>query len=160
MTESISIIGLLNDNNFAKVTVISHVGSCLNGLIQKFEYKNTQEVTKVCPTEGWWQSSHGRTCEKGYPLYVKRIAGGTFQGFTIDPKKTLTKMFDKFTAAYAYDDKIIQLFFLNSRIQESETVEEVGMEEGAQIECFNFLNFFLRKDSIEIDGCISLFTLH
>jgi hypothetical protein len=32
-------------------------------------------------------------------------------------------------------------------------MEQVRMEEGARIECFNFLNFFLGGDSTEMDVC-------
>ncbi len=53
-------------------------------------------------------------------------------------------MFDKFQAEYTKEDRILQLFFLNARILESETTEEVRMGEGAHIECFNFYSFALR----------------
>jgi hypothetical protein len=51
-------------------------------------------------------------------------------------------MIDKFKAEYAKKDKIPYFFFLNSRVMESETAKEVRMEDGAHVECFNFLNFF------------------
>jgi hypothetical protein len=84
---------------------------------------------------------------------VQKNHNEPFQGFKIIPKRTLKKMFDRFKAEYAQIDKFLQFFFLNSRILESETAEQVGMEEGSHIECFNFLNFFLGGDLAEMDGC-------
>jgi hypothetical protein len=45
------------------------------------------------------------------------------------------------------------VFFLNPRVLKSETTDEVRMEDGARIECFNFLNFFLVRDLVEMAGC-------
>jgi hypothetical protein len=70
---------------------------------------------------------------------------------------TLKRMFDKFQAVYAKEDKILQLFFLNFRILESEIPEEVGMEDGACMECLNFLKFFSGRNLAEIDGCNTYF---
>jgi hypothetical protein len=61
-------------------------------------------------------------------------------------------MFNKFKAEYAKEDKILLFFFLGSRILKSETAEEVRMEEGAYVQCFNFLNFFLGRNLAEMDG--------
>ncbi len=61
-------------------------------------------------------------------------------------------MFDMFTAVYANDDKFLQFFFLHSRILENVTPEQVRMDEGAYIECFNFLNFFVGGDLAEMDA--------
>jgi hypothetical protein len=66
---------------------------------------------------------------------------------------TLKRIFNKFQAKNAKKDEIQQFFFLNSRIMESETTEEVGMEDRAGIECFNFLKFFLGKNLAEMDDC-------
>ena len=85
-------------------------------------------------------------------VYMHKDYKGSFQVFKINPKKTMKQMFDKLTIVYSKEDEIVQFFFLNSRVLESETLEEVRMEEGARIECFNFLNFFSRGDLAETDG--------
>jgi hypothetical protein len=70
----------------------------------------------------------------------------------MNPKRKYKNMFDKFKAEYAKKDKILQFFFLNSRVMKSETTEEVGMEDGARIQCFIFINFFLGRDLVEMDS--------
>jgi hypothetical protein len=62
-------------------------------------------------------------------------------------------MFNKFKAEYASKDKMLQCFFLNTSILESENMKEVGMEEGAYVECFNILNFFTGRNLAGIAGC-------
>jgi hypothetical protein len=76
-------------------------------------------------------------------VYVQKDREGPKQGFKINPKRTLKAMFDKFMADYSKEDKIRLFLFLNSRVLESETAEEVRMENGACIECLNFLNFWV-----------------
>ncbi len=69
------------------------------------------------------------------------------------PKENLQNIFDELKALYNNDDEIVQFFYLNNRDMESQTAEEVGMEDKAHIECFNFLNFFLGRDQAEMKGC-------
>ncbi len=64
----------------------------------------------------------------------------------------MKKIFAKFRACYANDDIIVQFFYLNLRVLESDTAEEAGMENWAHIECFNFLNFFLSRDLAEMNS--------
>ncbi len=45
---------LSNDKNIARVFVIGHIGSPLNGQIQTVEYRNTVGATKISPTVVWW----------------------------------------------------------------------------------------------------------
>jgi hypothetical protein len=86
-------------------------------------------------------------------IYLQKDSEGPIHGFKIGPKMTLKRMFDKFQAEYAKEEEMLQFFFLNSRILESETVEEVGMEEGAYVECFNFLSLFFGRNLAKMDGC-------
>jgi hypothetical protein len=86
-------------------------------------------------------------------IYMQKDCEGPLQGFKIDPKMMLKRMFDKFQAEYAKEDKILQFIFLNSRILKSETAKEAGVKEGAYVECFNFLNFLLGRNLAEMDGC-------
>jgi hypothetical protein len=86
-------------------------------------------------------------------VYMHKDCKGPFQVFKIDPKKTMKIMFDKLTKVYAKEDGIVHFFFLNSRFLESETLEEVRMEEGACIKYFNFLSFFLDRKLAEMDNC-------
>ncbi len=61
-------------------------------------------------------------------------------------------MFDKFKAIYVNDDKIVEFVNINDIVLESQTMEKVGMENEAHIECFNFLIFFSSRDLAENDG--------
>ncbi len=58
-------------------------------------------------------------------VYMHKDCEGPFQVFKINPKKTMKQMFDKLTIVYAKEDEIVQFFFFNSRVLESETLEEV-----------------------------------
>ena len=60
-------------------------------------------------------------------------------------------MFDKFKAIYVNDDKIVEFVNINDIVLESQTMEKVGMENEAHIECFNFLIFFSSRDLEEVD---------
>ncbi len=44
------------------------------------------------------------------------------------------------------------MYFVNCRIPENETPKQVGMDEGARIECFIFLNFIFDGDLVEMNG--------
>ena len=85
-------------------------------------------------------------------IYLQKDSEGPIHGFKIGPKMTLKRMFDKFQAEYAKEEEMLQFFFLNSRVMKSETTEEVGMEDGARIQCFIFINFFLGRDLVEMDS--------
>ncbi len=58
---------------------------------------------------------------------------GSFQGLRANPKRSLKKMFDKFTAIDANEDEFLQFFFLNSKILESETPLQAGMDDVVHI---------------------------
>jgi hypothetical protein len=89
---------------------------------------------------------------KAIQVTVQKDCKGPFQGFREGSKMSLKIICVKFTAIHANEDKFLQFLFLNTKILENETPEQVEMEEEVHIECFKFLNFFLGRDLVEMDG--------
>jgi hypothetical protein len=65
----------------------------------------------------------------------------------------LKNIFDEFKAIHVNDNKIVQFSYLNGRVLESQTAEEVCMEDEAHIKCFNFSNLFSKRDFGEMNCC-------
>jgi hypothetical protein len=152
LNESISVTGLSADQNIEKATVLSHTWSCLNGHIQQVEHRDANKRPhKFAHMQFGGNPIMAELVSGVIQVTVQKYCNGSFQGFRIDPKRSLIKMFDNFTTIYANEDKFLQFFFLNSRILENETPEQVEMDGGAHIEGFYFLNFLGGGNLVEMD---------
>jgi hypothetical protein len=134
------------------VTVLGHARSHLNGQIQKkLNIGMHKRPQKSAPVRFGGNAIMAELVNGAIHVTIQKDYKGPFQGFKINPKRTLKKMFNRFKAEYDQSDKFYNFL---SQFQDpgNETGDQIGMDEGAHIECFNFLNFFSRGDLAETDG--------
>ncbi len=114
MTESISIIRLSDDNNLAEATVIGHARFFRTDKFKRLSMGTHKRAQKSAPLRFGGNPIMTEHVSGAIHVHVQKNRRGGFQGFKIDPKKTLKKMSDKFTTEYANEDKMVQFFLLNS----------------------------------------------